>query len=113
MRSYLVRLFGLWGIESVPAASAEEALSVLKEMSPDLITLDLELGAGLDGAEALPLIKAQAPTVPVVVISSRDDPDLVADLIRAGATDFLAKPFRQTDFKRTVIRALDLECSIL
>ena len=106
MRVYLMRLFGTWGMESVPAASAEEGLSILKQDRFDLITLDVDLPGGLDGAAALPRIKELAPTVPVVIVSGHDDPDLVDGLIRAGAADFVAKPFRKTELERACRRAL-------
>ena len=113
IRLYLARLFRGWGTEPTSAASAEDALSVLEQLRPDLITLDLNLGGGLDGAAALPLIKELAPTVPVLIVSSADDPDLVAGLLRAGAADFVAKPFRKIELCRACERALDREDLIL
>jgi two-component system chemotaxis response regulator CheB len=72
------------------AADGDEALRVVGERNPDLITLDLEMPR-MDGFTFLRLLMASRPT-PVVVISSHDGRESVFRALELGAIDFVAKP---------------------
>jgi len=76
------------------AGSAEEALAMLKKQSFDAMFLDVEL-PDMQGLEALPIIRADHPDVPVVVISGNDTVDRAVKATRAGALDFMEKPFNR------------------
>jgi DNA-binding NarL/FixJ family response regulator len=69
-------------------ASGEESLLALAENAPDLVLMDVNL-PGIDGVEAARLITA-APGGPVVLLLSTDDEDRV-DLLRSGASEYVAK----------------------
>ena len=74
-------------------ASAEEALSQLGEMRPDVISMDIRL-PGMDGLEATRLIMRQQPT-PIVVLSASVDSEslqISMEALRAGALAVLEKP---------------------
>lgn len=72
------------------AADGDEALRVVSEKNPDLITLDLEMPR-MDGFTFLRLLMASRPT-PVIVISSHDGRESVFRALELGAIDFVAKP---------------------
>ena len=74
------------------AKNGNEALQHLKESSPDVITLDIEM-PGKNGLEILPEIMAVKP-VPVVMVSSltKDGADATMRALDAGAVDFITKP---------------------
>lgn len=76
------------GYEVLIAFSGTEALLVLANSKPDIILLDLML-PGLSGEELLPKIKK----IPVIVISAKVDIDNKVELLLAGASDYLTKPF--------------------
>ena len=79
------------GVEVVGTASdGDEALRMSASLSPDLITLDLEMPR-MDGFTFLRLLMATRPTA-VVVISSRSARDDVFRALELGAIDFIAKP---------------------
>ncbi|MGB1109503.1 MAG: response regulator [Gammaproteobacteria bacterium] len=85
------------GATPIPVESGEAALRIVKEQSPDLITLDLMM-PGIDGWETLRRLKSDVETrdIPVVVIS------IVADKRRAvvlGAVDALSKPVAEEAFQ--------------
>ncbi|GAA0977884.1 response regulator transcription factor [Acrocarpospora macrocephala] len=74
--------------------SAGRALDALRDIAhypPDVVILDLGL-PDLDGAEALKMLRAISD-VPVIVATARDDEREIIRLLRAGADDYLVKPF--------------------
>lgn len=80
------------GIETVPAFSGEEALTRLEKEGPfDLIALDINL-PGIDGFETLQKIRRDH-TMPVILISARqEDADMIMGF-GGGADDYVTKPF--------------------
>jgi two-component system, OmpR family, KDP operon response regulator KdpE len=91
IRGALIRALSERGHAVTSTASAMEALQQVVDAPPDLVILDLGL-PGLDGYEALRMLRAISK-VPVVVATARDDE---ADIIRAldaGADDYLVKPY--------------------
>jgi len=86
------------------AASGEEALEHLETEPADLIVLDVML-PGIDGLEVLRRLRGQGKTVPVVVLTARDeDVDKIVGL-ELGADDYLVKPFNPRELTARV-RAL-------
>lgn len=70
--------------------SGEACLQLLGN-NPDLIILDYNLGTGINGLDTLKAIKAQKPKVPVIILSSQEDIQIAADLLHAGAYDYIQK----------------------
>jgi two-component system chemotaxis response regulator CheB len=85
------------------AADGDEALRVVSEKGPDLITLDLEMPR-MDGFTFLRLLMASRPT-PVIVISSHDGRESVFRALELGAIDFVAKPSAMLTGQTEAIRA--------
>ncbi|MFD5102528.1 response regulator [Streptomyces albidochromogenes] len=74
------------------AGSGEEAVALAAKLSPDVVLMDLQLGAGIDGAEATRRI---APTgVHVLVLTTYDTDADITRAIEAGATGYLLKAER-------------------
>ncbi|GEL67373.1 response regulator [Marinilactibacillus psychrotolerans] len=84
------------------AQNGIEAVEKYKETQPDLVTMDITMPEK-DGVEALKEIKSQYPNAVVLMCSAMGQQSMVMDAIRAGAIDFIVKPF---DTER-VIKALD------
>jgi len=72
--------------------SAEEALAVLAQEEFFMAITDARLG-GMSGYEFLARARGQWPELPVLMITAYATPKLAADAIKAGAIDYLAKPF--------------------
>jgi DNA-binding NarL/FixJ family response regulator len=73
------------------AESGEDAVALAVDRSPDLVMMDLALGAGIDGVEAIRRIRAARPEQPVLVFTTYDtDADVVRSL-DAGAIGYLLK----------------------
>ncbi len=73
------------------ASSAEAGLRLLAERLPDLVFMDVRM-PGLDGLEALPMMRAEYPSVDVVIMTAHGTSQTSIDAIRAGAFDLLPKP---------------------
>ena len=95
------------------ASSGEEALASVANDPPDVVLLDLGL-PGLNGCEVTTQLSADVATksIPVLIISGRDDDATKKRLLAAGAADFLVKPINRADVCQRVRNALDSEgCS--
>ena len=105
IRHALVRALGRSSHVPLPAGTALDGLQLLLDEQPDVVLLDLRL-PDLDGSAALAMIRAVS-SVPVIVISARDEDDDIVRLLDAGADDYLVKPFspRQLEARmRAVVR---------
>src|SRR5205085_4288280 len=84
------------------AADGTEAIRLARELSPDVILLDLSM-PGLDGLEALPRLREAAPDCEVVVLTADGTEENLLGAIRAGAAGYLLKsepPARIVEFLR-------------
>ncbi len=84
------------------AQNGNEAVEKYKEVNPDVVTMDITMPEK-DGVEALKEIKAFDKDAIVLMCSAMGQQTMVMDAIRAGAMDFIVKPF---DTER-VIKAMD------
>jgi DNA-binding response OmpR family regulator len=91
------------GYEVIQAADGEEALQQFAQQSVDLVVLDIMLPR-LDGLEVCKRLRATS-TVPIIMLTARDDElDKVIGL-ELGADDYITKPFSIREF-RSRVRAL-------
>jgi two-component system KDP operon response regulator KdpE len=91
IRQSLVRALSERGHAVTSTTTAMDALQQVVAAPPDLVILDLGL-PGLDGYEALRMLRAIS-AVPVVVATARDDETDIVRALNAGADDYLVKPF--------------------
>ena len=85
-------------------STGADAISAIKHQSPDIILLDLHL-PDMNGREVLDAVKKIGLHCPVIVITSHGSLDLAIDIMRAGAADFLEKPFNADRLTVTVQNA--------
>jgi DNA-binding response OmpR family regulator len=74
------------------AADGEEGLFMAESNGYDLIVLDLMLPK-LDGREVLHRLRTNGYETPVLILTARDEKEIVAQLLNAGADDYVTKPF--------------------
>jgi len=79
------------GYEVRTAGSGEDALKAIEEDVPDLVLLDIWL-PGMDGLEALKIIKTETPQVPVIMMSGHGTIETAVKATKLGAFDFIEKP---------------------
>ncbi|MGH8963334.1 MAG: response regulator transcription factor [Jatrophihabitantaceae bacterium] len=80
------------GFETLTADNGTTALSKVAESDPDLIVLDVMM-PGLDGLGVLQNLRAAGSQVPVIFLTARDTANDRIGGLRAGADDYVVKPF--------------------
>lgn len=96
------------GYETRTAGDADTALEAIQNRRPRLVFLDIWLqGSRLDGLELLAEIKAQHPELPVVMISGHGNIETAVAAIKAGAYDYIEKPFKSDRLLLIAARALE------
>lgn len=87
------------------AGSGWEALELYQTCKPELVTMDITMKE-LDGVSALKKLKAQDPDAHVVMVSSMGQQQIIVEALKAGAADFIIKPFSPERILDTIDRAL-------
>ncbi len=88
------------------AYDPDTALQLARSQSYDLVISDINLNASRSGLDVLKAFKAASPEVQVVLISGFGTLEAAIDAVRAGAFDYISKPFNISEVKATVERAL-------
>ncbi|MBW1798971.1 MAG: sigma-54-dependent Fis family transcriptional regulator, partial [Deltaproteobacteria bacterium] len=87
-------------------ATAETAIDAIKENLPDLVLLDIGL-PGMNGIEALGLIKDLSPDILVIMITAYEDIKNVISTMKLGAYDYVVKPLHMDALEVTIGNALE------
>jgi two-component system, NtrC family, response regulator AtoC len=93
------------GVRSVRAQSGEEALSVLERQSVDLIISDVCMPS-MDGLTLLGRVTQNWPDIPVILLTAHGSVPLAVQAMKAGACEFLLKPFERDEVIFVVEKAL-------
>ena len=103
VRDGLVLLLGLLpGLEVVGSAGdGEEAVRLVAENRPDVVLMDLRMPR-VDGVEATRRIKAQHPSVQIVVLTTFSDDESVFAALQAGARGYLTKDAGAEEIARAI-----------
>ncbi|HVY47925.1 MAG TPA: sigma-54 dependent transcriptional regulator [Minicystis sp.] len=94
------------GFKTAQAASGEAVAAAVRRFPPDLALVDLRLG-GMDGIAVTRAMLQEAPTCAVVLMTAYATIDNAVDAMRAGAVDYLPKPFTPAQVLHVVRRALE------
>jgi len=96
------------GYEVETAASGEEALGLIESFGPDVILTDVRMPktAGLD---LLATLKAKGIEAPVIVMSAHGNIDLAIEAMKAGAYDYIQKPFKAEEVLLALKKAEERE----
>jgi DNA-binding NtrC family response regulator len=95
------------GYEVEQADSGEAALARLRGDAFDLVLTDLALGAGASGLDVLRAVKQDRPETPVVLITAHGSEKIAVEAMKAGAEDYVPKPFDNDEIRLTLRRALE------
>lgn len=105
-------LLSLHDIQSVSAQSPEQGLMVLQNQAIDLVIQDMnfteDTTSGEEGVALFKKIRAQHPDLPVILLTAWTHLDAAVDLIKAGAADYLAKPWNDQRLVATVKNLIEL-----
>ena len=96
-RNLLVELFTEQGYETACVMSGEEAIHKLEQGCYDLATVDINLAGWITGLDLLREIHGLCPKMKVIVCSAQIDKATVAEAMKLGAKEFIAKPLEGLD----------------
>jgi len=87
------------------ASSGEEGLYLFGQFQPNLVITDMKM-TGMDGLMVLKSIKERSPEAVVIIITAFGTVDVAVEAMKAGAFDYITKPFNRDALKLTVKKAL-------
>lgn len=112
VRSSLSLLLKRAGYETEAVASSEAALDFVRHTSPDLMLMDMNFSLttkGEEGLELLQKVQVFCPRVPVILITAWGSISLAVRGMKAGAFDFITKPWDNRLLLKSVETALELK----
>ncbi|MBM4363080.1 MAG: sigma-54-dependent Fis family transcriptional regulator, partial [Deltaproteobacteria bacterium] len=95
------------GYDVLVVGSGEAAIVELREGTFDLVLTDLSLGRGPDGLAVLRASKEVRRETPVVLLTAHGSERLAVEAMKAGADDYLPKPFDNDELRVVLRRALE------
>ncbi len=96
IRTALAHGLGSQGFDVTEAADGTEALAMLAGAPPDIAVVDVTM-PGISGIELIRRVRAEGLTIPVCVLSARDEVDDRVAGLAVGADDYVVKPFSVTE----------------
>ena len=94
------------------AGTVREAMDVVAARMPDIVLMDLQLGAGIDGVEATRRIARQTDDVRIVILTMHADHEVLDEAFRAGAVGYLVKDCSTDEVASAVRLAADGETAM-
>jgi len=108
----LILLFGLHDIRTLTAATPQKGLATLARERVDLVIADMNFSAdttsGEEGAALFRALRAQQPDLPVVLLTAWTHLESAVQLVKAGAADYIGKPWDNDKLLATVENLLEL-----
>jgi DNA-binding NtrC family response regulator len=105
-------LFGLHDIRTLTAFTPQKGLATLTQERIDLVIADMNFSAdttsGEEGAELFRALRAQQPDLPVVLLTAWTHLESAVQLVKAGAADYIGKPWNNDKLLATVENLLEL-----
>jgi len=107
IRIALKGLLDKQGYDVATAASGDEAIAALAREPADLVLVDLALGAGKSGLDVLAASREALPGTPVILMTAHGSEKVAVQAMKAGAHDYVPKPFDNDEMRLVVERALE------
>lgn len=105
MRWVLGQALSSEGFEIVEAADGKEALAAIAEQEPDVMVLDHRMPPP-DGMEVLRNVRASGMSFPIIMLTAHGNVAQAVEAIKAGASEYLTKPFDLEELKIAIEKAL-------
>lgn len=103
MRLRVAKLLTENGYEVLEAGDGQEGLDLYKNNKPDLVLMDITMPV-MDGITAVQEIKKHDPNAVIVMCSALGQQTMVMNSVKAGAKDFIVKPYQPEKILDTIKR---------
>jgi CheY-like chemotaxis protein len=102
----LVQMLKIWDIVARPALGPSAAMAILRELTPDLVFLDINM-PGVDGFEVLAYLRREPrlSTIPVIIVTSDDQPETTTRALAGGANAVVLKPIMVDILENALVKA--------
>jgi CheY-like chemotaxis protein/tRNA A-37 threonylcarbamoyl transferase component Bud32 len=108
MQEMYEELLYLQGYRVISAYSGEEGLQKVEKYPIDLIILDMEMGAGMNGLQVIAALKKNKKKIPIIVATGKIGMEKDPEIALAGNVHrFMTKPFSLKELAETIRRILD------
>lgn len=87
------------------AENGREAVEAVNRDAPDVVLMDIRM-PGMNGLEALAIIKEQHPHVPIIMVTAFADSTSAMQAMKDGAFDYVSKPFDNDEMRQVMEKAL-------
>ncbi|UOF91448.1 response regulator [Fodinisporobacter ferrooxydans] len=87
------------------AGNGQQAVTMYKELNPDLVTMDITM-PDVDGIAAVKQIRGVDANAKIIMCSAMGQQALVLEAIQSGAKDFIVKPFEKDRIREAIARVL-------
>jgi DNA-binding response OmpR family regulator len=98
---FLMLLLSKHGLSAIGASSGDQCLNIVKSRPVNLIILDVMMPA-MDGLEVCQELKKMTPSIPIILLTARDDMTTRATAMDLGVSEFVAKPVNNRDLLNRV-----------
>jgi two-component system chemotaxis response regulator CheY len=106
MRMMLKKVIVGMGHEIVgEAADGRQAVQLHRKLKPDLTTMDITM-PNMDGIEAVKHIHEEEPLARIIMVTAIGQRAIITEALKAGASDFIVKPFNSDQVEETVTKIL-------
>lgn len=106
VRNLLRRILGEAGYNVDTAATGQEALDKVSQLNAGVVLLDIKM-PGMSGTEVLQQITTNWPETCVVMATAAGDAQTAVEAMKAGAYDYITKPFNRDDVVLKVQKAVE------
>jgi DNA-binding response OmpR family regulator len=100
-------------INAIPFQSLDSLLSGMGNLNPTAAFIDVHLGPSQSGLEAITVLRAKWPHMPVIVLTSDSSDEIIEAALGAGADDFLRKPIQPTELKARLNARLEEKANLV
>ncbi len=105
VRQMIVHYLASCGVETLQAADGDEAMEIFRREMPHVVLTDVVIPK-MNGVELLRSIKAEEPNTAVIVMTGFGSDEQALQVLRAGAANYLRKPFQLADLGQVIKRSL-------
>lgn len=88
------------------AGDGKQAVQFYRQFHPDLMTMDITMPK-MNGIEAVKIIHEENPLVRIVMVTAIGQRTVITEALKAGASDFIVKPFDSDQVMETIAKVLN------